>query len=99
MRHQVRTWAQRLALPIGLIAVAALLLWPGAVGPGYDAAIFTLIAFRVRAGDMPYRDVWEHKPPGIFLVDASVQSLFAWLDPWTPVWLLSIACAATLGLV
>jgi len=99
MRHQVSALVQMLALPVGLIAVSTLLLWRGAVGPGYDAAIFTLIAFRIRAGDMPYRDVWEHKPPGVFLADASVQSVFAWLDPWTPVWLLSVICAAALGLV
>ena len=92
-------WALTLPLPTALVAVAAIFLWPGLVGPGYDAAIFTLIAFRIRSGDMPYRDVWEHKPPGIFLADASVQSLFPWLDPWTPVWLLSVVCAAALGLV
>jgi hypothetical protein len=88
-----------LRLPVGLIAVAAIFLWPGIVGPGFDAAVFTLIAFRIRAGDMPYRDVWDHKPPGIFLADASAQSLLPWLDPWTPVWLLSVLCAAALGLV
>ena len=88
-----------LRLPVGLIALAVIFLWPGIVGPGFDAAVFTLIAFRIRAGDMPYRDVWDHKPPGIFLADASVQSLLPWLDPWTPVWLLSVVCAAALGLV
>lgn len=82
-----------------LVAVAATFLAPGAVGPGYDASIFTTIAFRLRAGDVLYRDVWEHKPPGVFLVDAGVQSLFGWLDPWTPVWILSVLCAAALGLV
>jgi len=92
-------WALTLPFPTALVAVAAIFLWPGLVGPGYDAAIFTTIAFRIRAGDMPYRDVWEHKPPGIFLADASIQSLFPWLDPWTPVWLLSVVCAAALGLV
>jgi len=88
-----------LRLPVGLISVAAIFLWPGIVGPGFDAAVFTLVAFRIRAGDMPYRDVWDHKPPGIFLADASVQSLLPWLDPWTPVWLLSVLCAAALGLI
>src|SRR5258706_16147816 len=83
----------------GWIAVAAVRMWRGDVGSGSDAAIFTPIAFRIRAGDMPYRDVWEHKPPGIFLADASVQSLLPWLDPWTPVWLLSMMCAAALGFV
>ena len=91
--------AVALRLPVGLVVVAAIFLWPGIVGPGFDAAVFTLVAFRIRAGDMPYRDVWDHKPPGIFLADASVQSLLPWLDPWTPVWLLSVVCAAALGLV
>src|SRR5438067_7715091 len=97
--NRARAWVLMLPVPVVLIAVAAVLLWPGAVGPGYDAAIFTLIAFRIRAGDMPYRDVWDHKPPGIFLADAGVQSLLGWLDPWTPVWLLSVFCAAALGLI
>jgi hypothetical protein len=85
--------------PLAFIAVASGLLAPGAIGPGYDASIFTTIAFRLRAGDVLYRDVWEHKPPGVFLADATVQSLLPWLDPWTPVWLLSVLCAATLGFV
>lgn len=96
---RLRRGALTLRQPLALIAVAAALLAPGAVGPGYDAAIFTTIAFRLRAGDVLYRDVWEHKPPGVFLADATVQSLFGWLDPWTPVWILSVICAATLGLV
>src|SRR5258706_1130237 len=83
----------------GWIAVAAVRMWRGDVGSGSDAAIFTPIAFRIRAGDMPYRDVWEHKPPGIFLAEASGQGVLPWLDPWTPVWLLSVMCAAALGFV
>jgi hypothetical protein len=88
-----------LRLPLALFAVAATLLAPGLVGAGYDASIFTTIAVRLRAGDALYRDVWEHKPPGVFLADATVQALFPWLDAWTPIWILSVLCAAVLGFV
>lgn len=43
---------------------------------GRDQAIYAVVADGVLAGRMPYRDIWDFKPPGIFLVYALAQALF-----------------------
>lgn len=83
------SWAERaVAVSIGVLLtiVAGLVLLPGLrFGPSLDASVFTIVADRLRAGDVPYRDLFDHKPPGIFLFDAAVQSLVggsAWSGSW-----------------
>lgn len=34
-----------------------------------DAGVFLYIARRIQAGDIPYRDIWDHKPPLIYYID------------------------------
>jgi hypothetical protein len=43
---------------------------------GRDQGIYAAVADAVLRGDMPYRDVWDFKPPGIFLVFALARGLF-----------------------
>ena len=43
---------------------------------GRDQGIYALVGDGVVHGKMPYRDVWDFKPPGIFLVYALAQALF-----------------------
>ncbi|HEX7668473.1 MAG TPA: glycosyltransferase family 39 protein [Polyangiaceae bacterium] len=43
---------------------------------GRDQAIYAVVGDAVLGGDMPYRDAWDFKPPGIFLVYAAAQALF-----------------------
>jgi hypothetical protein len=43
---------------------------------GRDQGIYATVADAVLRGDMPYRDVWDFKPPGIFLVFALARGLF-----------------------
>ena len=43
---------------------------------GRDQSIYALVGEGVLHGKMPYRDLWDFKPPGIFLVYAMAQSLF-----------------------
>ena len=64
-------------------------------GPTLDASVFMQIAELVRGGGMPYRDVFDHKPPGIFLTEAWVGTLFTWIHPWLRAW--SITWVAGLG--
>ena len=45
--------------------------------PSEDEGVFLYIAHRIAAGGMPYRDVWDHKPPGVYLLD-----LLAGADEW-----------------
>src|SRR3954470_21255697 len=43
---------------------------------GRDQTIYALVGDGVLHGKMPYRDLWDFKPPGIFLVYALAQGLF-----------------------
>ncbi|MEZ4226042.1 MAG: glycosyltransferase family 39 protein [Polyangiaceae bacterium] len=43
---------------------------------GRDQSIYATVADGVLHGQMPYRDVWDFKPPGIFVVYALAQALF-----------------------
>src|SRR5512138_2022672 len=38
--------------------------------PSRDSGVFLYVAWRLLSGDIPYRDVWDHKPPLIYFVDA-----------------------------
>jgi len=73
------------------VAVAAALLAPGlAVGPSPDAALFVLAGARIDAGYAPYRDLWDQKPPGVYVLNSVDQRVLPWLDPWLVGWLLTV---------
>ena len=38
--------------------------------PSRDSGVFLYVGWRLLNGDVPYRDVWDHKPPLIYIVDA-----------------------------
>lgn len=38
--------------------------------PSRDSGVFLYVGWRILSGDIPYRDVWDHKPPLIYFVDA-----------------------------
>ena len=38
--------------------------------PGIDSGIFLYVGRQMLHGMVPYRDLWENKPPGIYLIDA-----------------------------
>jgi 4-amino-4-deoxy-L-arabinose transferase-like glycosyltransferase len=38
--------------------------------PSRDSGVFLYMGWRFLSGDIPYRDVWDHKPPLIYFVDA-----------------------------
>jgi Dolichyl-phosphate-mannose-protein mannosyltransferase len=43
---------------------------------GRDQAIYAVVADAILKGGMPYRDAWDFKPPGIFLIYAFAQGVF-----------------------
>lgn len=47
-----------------------------------DGAIFAEIGKGVVHGQLPYKDFWDHKPPGIYYVDAVILKVFP-STPWT----------------
>lgn len=86
--------ASRVLRPLSLVAASTILLWPGiALGPPTDAAVFVLAGSRIRDGAMPYRDLWDSKPPGSYLLNALGQTVLPWLDPWLVAWLLTAVFA------
>lgn len=86
--------ASRVLRPLSLVAASTILLWPGiALGPPTDAAVFVLAGSRIRDGVMPYRDIWDSKPPGSYLLNALGQTVLPWLDPWLVAWLLTAVFA------
>ncbi len=45
-------------------------------GHGRDQGIYSVVARTVLEGGMPYRDAWDFKPPGIFIVFALARLAF-----------------------
>lgn len=64
---------------VGLLAV--LLADIMTFGYGRDQGIYAMVARAVVAGKMPYRDAWDFKPPGIFLVYAATRAVLGG-SPW-----------------
>jgi hypothetical protein len=86
-----------LALALGM---ALALLSPGlTAGPSMDAAVFTLFGEQILDGQTPYLDLWDHKPPGIYLLNAGAQLVLPWLDPWHASWTLTLIAASGSGLL
>src|ERR1041385_4209258 len=56
--------------------------------PSRDSGVFLYVGWRFLSGDIPYRDVWDHKPPLVYFVDALGISLTP-SSLWG-VWLLQI---------
>ena len=66
---------EEIVVPILIsIAGAFFALYPSHPGnmtlPSRDSGVFLYTGWRLLNGDIPYRDVWDHKPPLIYFVDA-----------------------------
>ena len=61
-----------LGVLVALLVLRALFLAYPVLGafPGRDSAVFLYTGWRVTQGEVPYRDVWDHKPPLIYYIDA-----------------------------
>jgi len=103
--HKKSGWNQRLisVLPyFFLFFLALLVLVPIAphlqVAPSTDSSVFLYIGDRILDGAVPYRDVWDHKGPLIYYIDA-LGLLFGGGSRWG-VWmleLLAVVAAAWIG--
>jgi hypothetical protein len=77
--------------PMALAAVVGIVIvLPDAVGssplPNGDSGVFLYTGWRILKGEIPYIQVWDHKPPLIFFIDA----FGLWIgnsSPWG-VWLI-----------
>ena len=68
--------AFRLLVAAFLLGIAFLLLQILTYGYGRDQGIYAMVGRALLHGEMPYRDAWDFKPPGIFLIYASARALF-----------------------
>lgn len=78
-RSDLPTWAAFVDRGIPFVCVAAIVACAAIVlsfDYGRDQAIYALVAREILHGGMPYRDAFDFKPPGIFLVYALARSLF-----------------------
>jgi hypothetical protein len=57
--------------------------------PSEDEGVFLYVARTIAEGGMPYRDVWDHKPPGVYLLD-----LVAFANVWGVFLLQAVALVA-----
>jgi len=63
----------------GLLALLLALRLPSLAQPaGADQALYAYVGQRVLAGEVPYRDAWDQKPPGIHVTYAAM--LAVWPD-------------------
>ncbi len=60
---------------VSLVAAFALLQLM-LMGFGRDQGIYAVVANSVLRGEMPYRDAWDFKPPGIFVIYTVAQAIF-----------------------
>jgi hypothetical protein len=63
-----------------------------------DGTVFAYGGQRLLAGDLPYLDFWDHKPPGVFYLNALAFAAFGGPDAWsvwylTVVWSLAVAAS------
>ena len=62
-----------------LVAVAFLLRVPSIAEPlGIDQGLWASGARALSRGQVLYQDVWDHKPPGIFLTYLAIFNVFGW---------------------
>jgi hypothetical protein len=91
-----RPWALAgfaiLAAAIPLVLLAPNMLWPH-----HDGGIFGTIGAGLAMGEMPYRDLWDHKPPGIYVAAALAAALPGAV--WPAFWALSVIVLAATGVV
>jgi hypothetical protein len=84
-----------------LTALVAALLLPGlAAGPSLDASVFSTVGWRLADGDALYAQVWDHKPPGMYLPYLAAHLITDDAGgAWGTVWVSTVACVAAAALV
>ena len=61
---------------LALAALLLLLRLPAIVQPlGADQGLYAYVGERILAGELPYRDAWDQKPPGIHYIYAAVRGV------------------------
>ncbi len=69
-------WQSRIVVGASGLVIAFALAQILTFGYGRDQGIYAVVGKAVLEGKMPYRDAWDFKPPGIFLVYAFARAVF-----------------------
>jgi hypothetical protein len=65
-------------LLLALIGALLIVRLPSLAQPmGSDQGLYAYVGERIRHGEIPYRDAWDQKPPGIHYVYAALRSVSA----------------------
>lgn len=70
--------ARQMLLAAGVLLASAVVLrsaWFGNPLGGYDEQLYLLIGDRMLHGSLLYVDIWDRKPPGLFLIYAAIRLL------------------------
>jgi hypothetical protein len=70
-------WRAAIAVMILFVAVALAMHWQRLGSPtvGLDEQFYLLVGDRIWHGALPYVDIWDRKPPGLFLIYAAIRAL------------------------
>ncbi len=82
---------------LAVTAIPLVLLAPNLLWPHGDAAIFAVVGEGLSRGELPYLDLWDHKPPGIYIVTALATLLPGAV--WPAIWGLAVAAIALTGIL
>ncbi len=89
---------EKVIVLIGVLIVLLPISPLNIIQPARDSGVFLYIGWRMLQGEIPYRQLWDHKPPMIFFIDA--LGLFIGGGSIWGVWLLELILlffAALLG--
>lgn len=86
------------AVPLLLLVSVAVLLpnHPAGRAPAEDTGVFFYAAERLLDGGLPYRDIWDHKLPGVYFVDAVGLAVGGRVGVWV-IQLIFLAAALLAG--
>jgi hypothetical protein len=93
--REMAMWARAALIALAVLAVALPNLPTGRV-PSEDAGVFFYVANTLLAGGVPYRDVWDHKPPAVYVIDAIGLAAAGPMGVWI-LQLAALAVAAALS--
>ena len=69
-----RDWVAAAVLALAVLATRG--IWFGDPVGDFDEQIYSFIGWRMTQGDLPYADLWDRKPLGLFAIFALAHWLF-----------------------
>ncbi len=75
-RAERMTWREALVLVVCAVVLLLMRAWAFDLPLETDEANYAVIGSRLLAGDRLYVDVWDHQPPGVFMLFAAAIAAF-----------------------